>query len=252
MTAPEPLAPTSPRPPPAPRPVPSGARGWGASFLILFGGIWAFVGLVMTMVFTLAGGPVWNDWILDSRCVRTDARPVDVQATSSRRNRSTVYQIDFRFVDLAGQDRTGSVGTTDAALIAAARKGSHIAVEYDPEDPTRSRLVGGSASFFGALVIMPMLFFVIGGALLVAGLAIGRRRRTTYRDGEVAEARVVAVEATASSSNRRRLMLMRYELHAPSGTVVGEWKMLVPPEVGATIWVIYDPAQPERNLPAKV
>jgi hypothetical protein len=63
------LAPASPRPPPAPRPVPSGARGWGASFLIVFGGIWAAVGLVLTVVFTLTGGPVWNDWILDRRGV---------------------------------------------------------------------------------------------------------------------------------------------------------------------------------------
>src|ERR1700722_15553898 len=77
-------APAMPRPPPAPRPVPSGARGWNATFMSLFGGMWGGVGLVLTVVFTLAGGPVWNDWILDSRGVRADARPFDVQATANR------------------------------------------------------------------------------------------------------------------------------------------------------------------------
>jgi Protein of unknown function (DUF3592) len=245
-------APSMARPPPAPRPVPNRARGWNATFLSLFGGIWGGVGLVLAVVFTVAGGPVWNDWILDSRGVRADARPFDVQATSTRRNRSTVYEIDFRFADLAGRDFTGSAGTTNPSVIASARKGSHLPIEYDPVDPTRSRLVGESASVFGAFVFLPLGFFVIGAGIFVAGLVSARRSRAIYRDGEVAEARVVAVEQTASTQNRVQLLRVRYELQTPAGPAVGAWKTLTPPKVGETIWVIYDPARPERNVPARV
>ena len=54
-------------PPPSPRPFPFRAVSAGTKFLLLFGGIWLGVGLLLTIIFTLSGGPVWNDWILDER-----------------------------------------------------------------------------------------------------------------------------------------------------------------------------------------
>jgi hypothetical protein len=244
--------PASPRPPPAPRAVPGGARGFTASFMMLFGGIWGGVGLLLFVVFTAVGGPIWNDWILDSRGARADAQPYDVHATSSRKNRARVYEIDFRFTDAGGKVWSGSAGTTDGAVIAAAQKGTHVAVEYDPQDPTRTRLAGGSASFFGPLVIMPLLFFLAGSVVFVLGFVRSRGPIATYRDGDVTEGRVTSVEPTGARVNRRPVMRMRYEFQAPTGTALGEWKSADPAPVGAAIWVIYDPARPEVNLPAKV
>jgi len=232
-------------PPPAPRPVPAGAVRWNDRFMLLFGGIWGFVGTVMTVVFTLAGGPVWDDWILDSRGVPADALPFEVHATNSRVNGRYVHEIQFRFTDGAGQPHTGHAGTTDARLIASARKATPMAVEYDPRDPERVRLAGGSASFFGKLGLMPLGFAAVGGALFLRGLLGARRTRATYRDGTAVTARVVALELTSSRQNRQRVMRMVYEL-------TGAWKTTRPAAQGATIWVIYDPEQPDRSVPVDV
>ncbi len=239
-------------PPPAPRPVPSGAVSWNHRFMVLFGGIWALVGVVVTVAFTAGGGPVWNDWILDSRGARADAHPFEVHATNNRVNRRYVNQIQFHFTDGAGQPRTGHTDTTDPALIASARKGTAMAVEYDPQDPERVRLAGGSASMFGALGLLPALFAVVGGFLLFRGLSGARRARATYRDGMAVTARVIAIESTSSSQNRQRVLRMVYEFMGPGGAVRGSWKTLTPAAQGATIWVLHDPARPERSVPAAV
>lgn len=247
-----PAADAPPPPPPAPRPAPPGAATWNDRFMMLFGGIWGFVGIVITVVFTAAGGPVWNDWILNDRGVRADARPFDVHATQNRVNRRYVYEIDFRFTDPGGAEHTGHAGTTDPVLIASARKGTKMAVEYDPRSPDRVRLAGGSASFFGLFALLPLSFAVVGGALFLRGLLAARRARAIYRDGTAVKARVVAIEATSSSQNRVRVMRMVYEFTGPTGTVTGTWKSVRLPAQGATIWVLYNPGQPERSVPAEV
>ena len=241
-----------PSPPPAPRPVPSGAVTWNARFVLLFGGIWGFVGTTVAIVFALSGGPVWNDWILDSRGVRADAKPFDVHVTNTRVNTRYVHQIQFRFTDPAGQEHTGHAGTTDPALIASARKGTPMPVEYDPQDPERMRLAGGSASAFGLFALIPLGFAVVGGVLFLRGLLSARQTRALYRDGTAATARVVAIEATLSSQNYQRVSRMVYELAGPTGTVTGAWKTTRPAPQGSTIWVIYHPGQPERSVPANL
>jgi hypothetical protein len=45
---------------------------------------------------------------------------------------------------------------------------------------------------------------------------------------------------------------VRYEFQAASGAAAGAWKTLTPPKVGETIWVLYEPARPERSVPARV
>jgi hypothetical protein len=219
--------------------------------MLLFGGIWGLVGVVLTVVFTSVGGPFWNDRILDDRGVRTDAQPFEVHPTSTRINRRTVQEIQLRFTDGAGQEHIGHVGTTSPSVIASARKGTPIAVEYDPQDLERIRVAGGSASLFGMLGLMPLAFALVGGILFVVGMRGARRMRALYRDGTAAEARVVAVEETNMRQNRVRVMRMDYELTGTPG-VRGSWKTTRPAAQGATIWVIHAPGQPELSVPADV
>ncbi len=239
-----------PPPPPAPRPVTLSAMRWNAMFMQLFGGIWALVGILITVVFTVAGGPVWNDWILDSRGVRATATPTSVEATSSRVNKRVVYAIHFSFVDRSGKRWPSESGTTDSQVIQRARAGTPIPVEYDPQDPERARLEGTDASFFGAMVLLPLAFGLAGSVLFVLGFVSTVKTMRIYKHGQPAQARVIAVEATASSQNRRRVMSMKYEFDGPGGRVLGGWKTVSPARVGSTIWVLFDPSAPEKNLPA--
>ena len=219
--------------------------------MLLFGGIWGLVGFVLPVVFTVVGGPFWNDRILDDRGVRTDAQPFEVHPTSARINRRTVQEIQVRFTDGDGQEHIGHVGTINPAVIASARRGTPISIDYDPQHPELLRVTGGRASLFGMLGLMPLAFAVVGASVFVVGLLRARRSRALYRDGSAAEARVVAVERTSMRQNRRPVMRMVYELTGTPG-VRGSWNTLRPAAEGATIWVIHDPGQPELSIPADV
>src|SRR5436190_1802838 len=139
-------------PPPAPRPFRLRAIEVGTTFCLLFGGIWAGVGLLLTIIFTAVGGPFWNDLILDRRGVEAQATPVSVEGTRSYVNGLPVYRIGYRFIDAEGRWRTGQCGTTSASLIARADRHEGLTIRYDREAPALSRLAGERASFFGPFV----------------------------------------------------------------------------------------------------
>jgi len=220
--------------------------------MLLFGGIWGLVGTVITVAFTFAGGPVWYDWILDDRGVRTEAQPFEEHATGSRINGRTVHEIQFRFTDASGQSHTGRTDVTDAARIASARHQHAMAIDYDPQDPARVRLAGASASTFGAIVLLPLAFAALGAVLFFRGLGGARRTRAIYRDGTAVMARVVSVERTSSTQNRNAVMQMTYEFTGPTGAGKGTWKTVAPAAQGATIWVLHDPARPDQSVPVDV
>jgi hypothetical protein len=242
------LSTDAPMPPPAPRPFRWGAVGAGPMFLLMFGGIWLFVGTLITTAFTAAGGPVWNDVILDRRGVQTQATPLGVEMTGSHVNGRYVQRIRFRFTDGSGAEQTGSAGTTDWPTIARAQSGAPLAIEYDPRAPALARLTGGRASFFGWFVLLPLAFALVGAAIVRAGLRRALRVRTTYVHGEAVRAQVTALAPTAMRVNGRRVMRVDYLFDALTGRVTGQGSSLAPPPVGATIWVLYQPSSPQQSV----
>jgi hypothetical protein len=237
-------------PPPPPRQMPFSVVGTTSKFALLFGAIWCLVGGILVVLFTVVGGPIWDDWILDERGVETQARPLGVEATpSTRGNWERIYTIRFQFIDREGEAQEADAGTTDHTLIARARAGSSMAIEYDPDAPaTRVRLSGESASRFGKAIFVPLGFVVAGLAFVVLGWCGARRDRALYRDGAAIEARVVAVTPTVMRLNRRRVMRVTYTFHQSKGVVHGTWKTTDPPTVESPLWVIYDPKHPERSM----
>lgn len=239
-----------PPPPPAPRAVPASVITWNARFGLLFGGIWGTLGTALPLAFLLFGGPPWYDLVLDRRGVRTDARPYALERTSTRINRKTVVRVRFELTDARGRTHRASATTTDGPLLFAAGQHQPVPVEYDPEDPTLVRFVGGSAVTFPLWAYFPALFGVAGALLFAASARSMRRTRRLYRSGVAAGAQVFAVESTYSRQNRRTVKRMRYRFQTDRGTFQGSWMTVSPAPVGAAIWVFHDAARPERNLPA--
>jgi len=239
-----------PRPPPPPRQMPLSAAGGTTLFALLFGAIGSFVGALLTVVLTLVGGPIWDDWLLDERAVEADAQALSVRGTASTRgNWERIHLIRFRFVDLEGVPHEAEGPTTDQGVIEKARMQEKVAIEYDPRAPVkRVRLAGETASSFGSAIFVPVGFFVVGLVFVLFGYVGVRRSRAIYRDGEAVEAKVVSVTPTAMRINKRRVMLVEYTFDGPWGVGRGTSRTVLPPAVGATIWVICDPARPERNI----
>ena len=185
----------------------------------MFGGIWLLVGTVITIAFTVGGGPVWNDLVLDRRGLATDATPTAIEPTGSRVNGRTVFRIAYTFTDRDGVARTGSTGTTNDRLLASAERRERLPVEYDPQAPLLSRVAGERASFFGWFILLPLGFAVVGAVIAARGLRSVLRVRQTYVHGHAILADVTAVVPTSMSVNRRRVMRVDYSVqgdHRPS------------------------------------
>jgi hypothetical protein len=237
-------------PPPAPRPFRTGALEASTVFLLLFGGIWGLVGTVLTVVFSLVGGPLWDDVILDRRAVVAEAVPTVVEPTRTQVNGGLVYRIGYTFTDGAGNPRTGSAGTTRIDLIADARGHAPLAIEYDPQAPARSRLRGGRASVIGLLILLRLGFAVVGGLLFVLGCRRALRLRAIYVQGLAAQATVTGIAASALRVNGRRVMRVDYVFDSVGGRTPGRTTLRAPPPIGAPLWVLYDQTDPRRNVPA--
>jgi hypothetical protein len=94
-------------PPPAPRRFPWRTLDAAPGFLMLFGGIWCLVGSMMVVLFSLTGGPFWNDLILDRRAVPTQATPTSVDRTGIRVNNRRGIRVRYGFTDAAGARHAG-------------------------------------------------------------------------------------------------------------------------------------------------
>jgi hypothetical protein len=247
--------PVPPEPPPAPRPFHWRALDAATVFLMLFGGIWAFVGVTITIVFTVAGGPLWNDLILSHRAKTAEAMPTSVDGTGSSVNGRRVFRVSYDFFDERGQPREGSADTTDPILLARAERRERLSIDYDPLSPQRSRLTGGSASFFGWFTLMPLAFAVVGLLVLRAGLARLFRTRNIYVHGTTALARVTGISSSNMRVNRRPVQRVEYEFDAmiarTMGRATGSTTALDPPAVGSPIWVIYRSSNPTQSVVAR-
>ncbi|MCA9665335.1 MAG: hypothetical protein KC503_07095 [Myxococcales bacterium] len=242
---------TPQRPPDAPRAVPSKAVAWMVRFFLIFVVPWFGIAVTCTTVFTLVGGPIWDDWILDARGVKTTARAYRVELTSMRHNRRTYRRIHARFKDPSGKQHHVSYITLKQREISAGKNHGVFAVEYDPQNPSRNRVRGNTASLFGKWVLLPLGVALALAIPLFLLLRARSRQRRTYRNGEPVLGRVERVKRTSGRQNNRPVMRVHYVFESPAGdTINGTVETLEPPPVGTPLWVLFDRDNPRRNVAA--
>lgn len=243
------MRPSAPCPPP-PRPFRLGAIDASTLFLLLFGALWTLAGSVLAVFLALTGGPVLGDFTLDRRGVATQAIPVSVEPTSMHVSGRPVHRITYSFSDRAGVLHLASVASSDAGLVERARRHVPLGIEYDPTEPTLTRPKGASASPFGLLVLLPLAFVLVGGAILMIAVHRALGVREIYVHGQAVPATVTAVAPSNLRVSHRRVMRVEYVFETPRMRVTGQATTVHPPAVGAKIWVIHLPAEPEKNVAA--
>ena len=240
---------TAEAPPLAPRPFRVRAIDAVSVFLLLFGGIWAVVDVVVVIGLSVAAGPFWNDPILDRRGVAVVATIDTVQRTQTRVNGRYVNRVACTFVDADGKTQGTSVFTTSFAVIGA-RPGTPVMIEYDPQAPTRARMQGERASMLGALIFIPLGMGLSGVVLFALGLRRVSRLRDIYVHGQAVQATVTAVASTLMRVNGQRVMRVDYSFDTIMGPARGRTSTRRPPPVGAPIWILYDGSDPKRSVAA--
>lgn len=239
-------------PPPAPRFAPLGVATWNVRFSLSFFGGWAGIGFLVLVIFSVISRPIWDDWRLDRRGVRVDAQAVEVRTTSTSINDEDLMNLVLRFRDRREREHTAIIGTTNSAKIDIARAHGTLSIEYDPEDPSCARLEGESANALGLVgTLIPLGFVLTGAPFFLLALVRLQRARRIYRDGEAIQATVVQIVDTPSSENDETVKEMRYSFQTSRGPANGTWKMVNPPPAGAQVWIVYDPASPDNNVPSQ-
>jgi hypothetical protein len=234
------------QPLPAPRHVPSWRRlfSFGIMFAMLFGGIWALVGGIITVVFIAIGGGPWVDWGLDQRGMVAQAQITGSSGTSARVNHRPVRRYSISFRDGSNEERKAEVSTSRPIV------GDSIEIEYDPQNASLVRIKGGHASIFGPFFLLPGIFLLVGSTIFAigGGRLLGRRR--VYRDGVAALATVTGSRPTSGRINRRRVHRVEYQFEGPHGPEHGSYTTVTPDERGTELWILYDREDPRKSLPA--
>jgi hypothetical protein len=155
-------------------------------------------------------------------------------------------RVDYQFV-VNGREYHGRVD------VSAERRrqldvGAPLVVRYVAGDPAINTLDGMSFQAMPRAIAF-VVSTVIAGLGAVCLLVI-RRQRHWLAEGRVAPAVVTAHHYEYDSSHGSKRRSMSYEFAVLSGATVSSKRATsnTPPVVGSTIWVLYDPERPTRNV----
>ena len=240
---------TADAPPLAPRPFRLRAIDAVSVFLLLFGGIWAVVDVAVVVGLSAAGGPFWNDLILDRRGVAVVATIDSVERTHTRVNGRYVNRVACTFSDAAGTRQATSALTTSFAVIGAPSGDAD-------RDRVRPTIAGARAAAGGARVNARRVHFhsardgARGGGPVCARAPPGQRASRHLRsrpggsgDGHGGRGDVDAGQRPAGDARR-------LQLRDDHGAARGRTSTRRPPPVGAPIWILYDASDPKRSVAA--
>jgi hypothetical protein len=222
-----------------------------SNFWLWFGGLWLAVGLCFLGI---GGGvAVYRSGL----AARLDAEGVPVEGfvvakeIVAPRDRSTSYNVTFRFTDARGETIRGSAKLDAETWDALVERGP-IEVVYLPDRPQTYRIAGQSDSELVIAIVFPLVGVVLalGGGLLLGNALRTRRVAST---GAIANASVVEVRPGRLHVNGIPQWEVRYRFQDATGQA-REGKCSVSPDAaqrlkpGVVGRVRYDARNPRANV----
>lgn len=114
---------------------------------------------------------------------------------------------------------------------------------------TTGVFVAVSLRLFGRFLPLPIGVSLIGLGLTWAGAARRSKARAVYRDGACAVGFVNLVRRGNGRGRNRTYWFEYVLLQNGAPFAAGSFRTRRPPHPGDLIWVAYDPARPDSNLP---
>ena len=151
-------------------------------FAVLFSGVWFGILLVASLVIPSSLGSARDHWVLDSANATTLATPYAVTPAGTRMGRRgsrwPISAIDVRYEDAKGKRHESRFETILPYLVAKARKGEAIEIQYSPDDPSIIRLPPTRGDRTAAIMKLAVvaLCCVAGFAFFVSVVVAIRRR----------------------------------------------------------------------------
>jgi hypothetical protein len=215
---------------------------------VLFGGVTGQIG----WIFLLVGSIVcWVfvpriDWKLGAYEATATGLVDHVEATSASENDRTIYEVRYHFESLDGTRVDGVSYSTDIGQI---RTGADVMVEFDPGDPSSSRIAGARSKPFPIWTAFVLIFPLIGAVLAAFGLRSGARALSLLRRGRIARGRLIRTQATRMEVNDRPVLAMTFAFQTDDGETHEAVARTHRPrqlQDDAEETLFYDPADPSR------
>ena len=171
-------------------------------------------------------------------------RVTSVENTNASENDVQVQANHYEYA-VAGNLMTGTSYSTGAS----ATPGDTVTIEYDEDDPARSRIEGMRRAIFGPAVAFVNIFPFVGLVLLIPATITGMKRNRLLREGLVANGKLISKSPTNMTVNRRPVMELRFEFTARDGRRYEAKARTTDTdrlEDEATEPLLYDPSDPER------
>lgn len=208
----------------------------------LFG--WVFFGFGMIFFWAFAGNADLSAITFRGPHEIAEARVLSVEPTGASEGGSRVQETRYEF-SVAGRRVDGRSYT----LGATPQPGALVEVEYDADNPERSRIPGMRRALFGPWLILVAIFPLVGLAVIVPMTLAGIRRYRLLRNGVLTQGRLVSKKATNMLVNRRRVYKLTFAFTTRDGRpgeAVAMTSMVEQLQDEKEEPLLYDPDDPRR------
>ena len=167
---------------------------------------WLVFGFGMIFFWVFAGNADFSFITFRGALERASGRVVESKSTGASENDQSVQATHYEF-SVAGQPYEG----TSYSLGSGASQGEEVTVEYDPDDPSRSRIEGMRRNMFGAWAAIVSIFPAIGLGLVVPFVISGIKRNRLLREGILTTGVLIHKTRTNITINNRPVWELTFE-----------------------------------------
>jgi uncharacterized protein DUF3592 len=172
---------------------------------------WVFFGVGMIFFWVFAGNADLSVLTFRNH-EHAQGKVTKVDTTGASENHSRVMATHYEF-SVAGATLQGKSYSTGATP----DLGEEVPVEYDPDNPKRSRIEGMRRAIFGPWVFFVAIFPLVGLAIIIPTMLGGIKRNRLLREGMLTTGKLVSKTATNTTVNDRRVYELKFEFVSRDG-----------------------------------
>ena len=205
-------------------------------------GGWALFGFGMIFFWVFAGNADYSFATFRDVTGRAVGRVLETEQTGASEGKRPVHSAHYEF-SVAGRTFEGTSYVTGPAP----DSGANVDIEFDEDDPSRSRIAGMRRAMFGPAAAVVTVFPFIGLVFLLFGTRSGVRRNRLLQRGMFTRGKLISVEPTNMTVNRRRVMALKFEFQDRLGqkhVAVARTSETERLEDEASEALLYDPENP--------
>ena len=173
---------------------------------------WFVFGFGMIFAWLFIGNADFSPLTFRGPHAQSRGKVTSVKETGASVNESPVVANHYEF-SVAGVHYEGTSYSTGGGK----SEGDVVLIEYDEDNPERSRIAGMRRAQFGPLVLIVAIFPGIGALFIIFGMLGGVRRNALLRNGILAQGKLLGRERTNMTINDRPVWKLTFEFTTRDG-----------------------------------